>query len=97
MKQTPTYYSLNIGVVYVDEDHYAGSLRSFPCCQTDALAMKQMALILGYDHVETLLNKAATVANVKAKLRTYSKTLKAGDFLLISYSGHGGQMSKLAK
>ena len=97
MKRAPTYYSLNIGVVYVDEDHYAGSLRSFPCCQTDALAMKQMALILGYDHVETLLNEAATVENVKAKLRTYSKTLKAGDFLLISYSGHGGQMSKLAK
>ena len=97
MNQAPQYYALNIGVAHVDESHYDDNLTPLPCCQRDMLAMKQLAITLEYDRIETLLNETATVANFKSKLRSYSKCLKAGDFLLITYSGHGGRIAFLEK
>jgi len=39
-----------------------------------------------------LLTKKATRANVLSGMRDAAKELKAGDFFLLTYSGHGGQV-----
>lgn len=95
----PNFYSLHVGVAYVDEQQYNNLLTSLPCCENDALAMKEFAEILGYknQNVNTLLNKDASVINFQQQLTTFSKNLKAGDFLLITYSGHGGRIPQLVK
>ncbi len=94
---SPTFYALHVGVVHVDETHYNYTLRSLPCCETDTLAMKEFAKILGFEekNIKVLLNETATVSNFKKELLSLKESMKGGDFLLITYSGHGGRMTYL--
>lgn len=82
-------YSLNIGVSITDKLHYKNSLIPLPCCTSDAIYMNSFSDVFGYDHSTLLLNKDATVENVKNEILQFSELAKSGDLVIITYSGHG--------
>jgi len=85
-------YALHIGLNKVDPTHYAksweGKLRG---CENDARAMAHISSSLGYQRVETLLTKDASLLNFQHRMVEYSKWLQSGDIFLLTFSGHGGQ------
>lgn len=88
-------YSLHIGINQADPEHYGSALEALASCHNDALAMQSLAKHLGFVESQLLLDKEACADPVKESLQEYSKRLKSGDLLLISYSGHGGCMPNL--
>jgi hypothetical protein len=87
----PKGYALAIGLNSVNPDHYAGWSGKLTGCEPDVDVMEKIAKDVNYE-VKTLKTKDATRENVLGALREYSKKLIAGDELVISYSGHGGQV-----
>jgi hypothetical protein len=80
-----------IGLNSVDPDHYDGWSGPLTACEADATSMDAIASSQGLS-TTTLLTKHATRANVLKNLRSASRQLNAGDYLLLTYSGHGGQV-----
>lgn len=85
-------YSLHIGLNRVDPDHYSGWTGDLVACEADATDMRDLAQSMKYSKSELLLNEQATREAVISKLLQYAETLQKGDMLLITYSGHGGQV-----
>ncbi|MFJ9659348.1 caspase family protein [Streptomyces griseoflavus] len=54
--------------------------------------MEEIARTTGFDDRTILLTAEATVDSMTAKLREAARTLTADDILLLTYSGHGGQL-----
>ncbi|MDX2249503.1 MAG: S8 family serine peptidase [Bacteroidia bacterium] len=88
----PTGYSLHIGVNIANEIHYGKDLPQLKAAVNDALFWESYARSQGY-RTQSLHDKAATVDAVKQILNLYSKNMKAGDILLLTYAGHGGQIT----
>lgn len=88
-------YALNIGVTYIDLNHYGNSLIPLPSCTTDAKYMHGFAEVFNYDKSTLLLNEEATVANVKNEIIQYSKMAKKEDLVIIFYSGHGATIQDM--
>ncbi|MFI1397218.1 caspase family protein [Streptomyces sp. NPDC020681] len=86
-----TGLSLHIGLNKVDPAKYGGWDGELVACENDAHDMANLAREAGF-HDTTLLTPDGTVENVTAELRKAAKSLKSGDILLFSYSGHGGQI-----
>jgi hypothetical protein len=86
-----TGIALTIGLNAVDPQHYAGWSGELNACEADAEDMAAIGASCRFK-VDTLLTKAATRGAVKKKLGDAARTLKGGDILLLSYSGHGGQL-----
>ncbi|QPP07452.1 caspase family protein [Streptomyces bathyalis] len=84
--------SIHIGLNKVDPKKYGGWDGKLIACENDARDMDRLAKEAGFRDRTTLLTKDATVDNVNSELRKAAKTLGAGDILLFSYSGHGGQV-----
>jgi metacaspase-1 len=88
--------SLHIGLNHVDGNHYKdidgspwdGRLEQ---CVNDANSMKQLATLEGFTPTQ-LLNEKATRKAVLDYLSDAAAQLRSGDTLLITYSGHGGQL-----
>jgi subtilisin family serine protease len=97
----PNACSLHIGLNQVDPNHYSGWNGQLFCCENDALFYNEMAEKAGITDRKLLLSSGSpgsempTSANLSKYLDHYSKTLKSGDFFLITYSGHGGQIKDL--
>ncbi|MGW7041359.1 caspase family protein [Streptomyces avermitilis] len=87
--------SLHIGLNGVDRTKYGGWDGKLIACENDARDMEQLAKEAGIKERTTLLTAEATVDNITAELRKAAKVLTAGDLLLFSYSGHGGQVPDL--
>jgi hypothetical protein len=91
-------YSIHIGINHVDPEHYMGWSGPLKCCENDALYYYSLAKNAGFKQSVLLLtsNKDSslmpTSENLIRLLNNYSETLVEDDFLLISYSGHGGTM-----
>jgi hypothetical protein len=83
--------SLNIGLNAVSAAAYGGWDGPLAACEFDANDMAAIAKLKGMKPT-VLLTKSATRANVLAGLRGAAKALKTGDFFLLTYSGHGGQV-----
>lgn len=83
--------SLHIGLNFVDPRQYNGWDGRLRGCEADAQAMAQLARARGFAP-RVLLNEAATAAQVTAALQETASTLTGGDILLLTYSGHGGQI-----
>lgn len=83
--------SLHIGLNYVDPNHYSGWDGKLNAAEFDA---NDMELILGDKGFGTnkLLREQATRDNVVTFLEDASKNLGKDDILVVSYSGHGGQI-----
>lgn len=86
-----TGLSLHLGLNQVDAAKYGGWDGELVACENDAHDMARLAGAAGFD-TTTLLTAEGTVKNVTAELRKAAKTLKSGDILLLTYSGHGGQV-----
>ncbi|ENZ7914707.1 caspase family protein [Klebsiella aerogenes] len=90
----PKGISLHIGLNRVDPIHYQGWSGPLTACEADAKSIQSIALFKGFSST-LLLTESATRRAVIDELQEASKKLKAGDFLLLSYSGHGGQLPDL--
>jgi hypothetical protein len=87
----PKAVSMHFGLNAVDSKHYEGWSGELVACEFDAQDMAAIARAAGMKST-LLLSKKATRANVLAAVRSASKTLRSGDLLLVTYSGHGGQI-----
>lgn len=83
-------YSLHIGVNIVDGNHYPG-MPELQAAVNDAGCWEKYAKGRGYQ-TKHLYNEEATTDAVIEKLHTYSSIMEPGDILLLTYSGHGGQI-----
>jgi len=83
--------SVHVGLNAVDPKHYAGWSGDLVACEFDA---NDMAALARAQEIKptVLLTKRATRANVFKAIRAAAKTLRKGDLLFLSYSGHGGQI-----
>jgi hypothetical protein len=87
----PKALSLHIGLNAVSAAAYEGWDGPLAACEFDARDMA--AIAKGKAMKPTvLLTRKATRSAVLSNLRAAAKALKAGDFFLLSYSGHGGQV-----
>ena len=84
--------SLHIGLNSINPDHYCGSDGSLIACENDANDMASIARNLNYNDVNVLLTKNATRDNVISRIKNIASNLEKGDYFLLTYSGHGGQI-----
>jgi hypothetical protein len=89
-------YSLHIGLNAVDPAQYGGWDGALGGCEPDARDMQKLAKARGYKP-ELLLTKKATSQAVLSALAKLATTMVAGDALLLTYSGHGGQYADTNK
>lgn len=83
--------ALTMGLNSVDPAHYGGWSGDLTACEADAQDMADIAHSKGFD-VTKLLTKQATRKGFENALSKAAGTLKSGDILILSYSGHGGQL-----
>lgn len=87
----PKGIAICIGLNAVDPGHYQGWSGPLVACEADAEDMAAIAKSHKYS-VTSLLTKKATRSSVVATMTTAASRLKSGDILLLTYSGHGGQV-----
>lgn len=83
--------SLHIGLNLVDPAHYDGWSGPLNACEYDAHAMATICSKQGFEP-RKLITKDATRDAVLGQLDALAAALDGGDTLVISYSGHGGQL-----
>lgn len=83
--------SLHIGLNSVSASAYGGWSGPLNACEADARDMRALAQARGFAPT-MLLTKAGTRAKTLAALKSAAGALHAGDFFLLTYSGHGGQL-----
>lgn len=84
--------SLHFGLNHVDPKHYQGWDGALNACVSDAQDMRALAKKNNFAGNTLLLNEQATAAALTGSLQDASKKLVKGDILLLTYSGHGGQV-----
>ena len=87
----PQAISIHVGLNEVDPKHYQGWNGKLVACEFDANDMEKLASGRGFDS-EKLLTKQATAEALTSTLKKASQKLESGDTLLLTYSGHGGQV-----
>jgi metacaspase-1 len=87
----PTGSALTIGLNSVDPAHYGGWSGKLIACEADAEDMANIAASKGFE-VNTILTKEATRERIADEISNAADALGAGDFFMLSYSGHGGQL-----
>ena len=85
-----TGYSLHIGLNELDKNHYPGVVQ-LKAAVNDAVFWRSFADEGGYQS-DALHDGEATAEAVLSKLTAYSSTMQAGDILLLTYAGHGGEI-----
>ncbi|MEY4177767.1 MAG: hypothetical protein RLY70_1341 [Planctomycetota bacterium] len=88
----PIGISLHIGLNSVDPAQYQGWDGKLAACEFDANDMAAIAKKRGFAETTVMLTKDATADAVKAAITAAAKKLKKDDLLLLTYSGHGGQV-----
>jgi hypothetical protein len=88
----PLGISIHIGLNHVDPNAYDGWDGELSGCLNDANAMKAIAQAMGYDPVHELHDEEATAEAVLSAICDAANQLQSGDHLLLTYSGHGGQI-----
>ena len=86
--------SIHIGLNQVDPAHYQGWDGKLNGCENDAKSMQAIAERQGFAS-QLILTHKATVKHVKQALSDAAEQLESGDMLLLTYSGHGGQIPDL--
>jgi hypothetical protein len=87
----PQGMSIHVGVNFVDEAHY-GDPYPLSACVNDANDFRTLARGLGYNDV-ILTNEQATTSNFIAAVRQAATNLFSGDYLFVTFSGHGSQLT----
>src|SRR5438874_4135426 len=88
-RRKPMGMSINIGLNGVDPNGYQGWAGPLNGCEADARDMQNIATVRGITDSQLLLTKQATAAAVVTAISKAATRLKTGDFLFVSYSGHG--------
>jgi hypothetical protein len=78
----------------VDAAHYAGWDGYLASCENDAQVMRTIAAGAGFA-TQSLLSQQATRQAVITAISSAAAQLTAGDCLIVSYAGHGGQLRDL--
>jgi hypothetical protein len=92
-KKTSKGYSLHIGLNSVNPIHYAGWSGDLNACEADADDMAAISKnTRAFASTKKLLTRNATRKNVVNAFTDYSRKAKSGDFIFLTYSGHGGQL-----
>lgn len=87
----PVGYALSIGLNQVDPNHYSGWSGLLTGCEPDAADMREIAQSRGL--TTTILTTAqASRQAVLDHLGEMAEIMNSGDLLVVSYSGHGGQV-----
>ena len=84
--------SIHIGLNHVDPKHYQGWDGELNACIADAKDMRALAKKKGFSGNTLLVDEQATAAAVSTAILDAAKKLVKGDMLLLTYSGHGGQV-----
>jgi hypothetical protein len=87
----PQGVSIHVGLNRVDPDHYQGWDGELVACEFDANDMSELAAGRGFQ-TQTLLTQTATAQALISALEESANALQSGDMLLLTYSGHGGQV-----
>jgi len=88
---TRNKYSLHLGLNYVDKDVYDGWDGKLRGCVNDANLFKDYCTVNNYA-TYSLINEEVTYSNVVGKISLIASKLKPNDEVVITYSGHGGQV-----
>jgi hypothetical protein len=83
--------SLNIGLNYVDPNHYSGWDGKLSAAEYDANDMSLITKSQGFQTIKLIRNEATRNA-VISEIKKAATTLIANDFFIITFSGHGGQL-----
>jgi metacaspase-1 len=86
-----TGLSIHIGLNTVDPDQYEGWDGQLVACEFDANDMAALASDRGFE-AKKLLTKDATSTAILDAIGEAASKLEGGDILLLTYSGHGGQL-----
>lgn len=86
-----TGYAIHIGLDAVDRTKYCGWDGALGSAQRDAQSMAVITRTAGFSSHE-LLGANATSGNLVEHLRVASGNCIAGDFVVVSFAGHGGFM-----
>jgi len=84
--------SIHIGLNHVDPAQYEGWDGALNACVADAKDMRALAKKRGFKENLLLLDEDATAGAVSGAIAAAAKALSKGDMLLLTYSGHGGQV-----
>src|SRR6185503_18092682 len=84
--------SIHIGLNHVDPGQYEGWDGELNACIADARDMCALAKKRGFKNNLMLLDGDATAGAVSGAIGAAAKALVKGDVLLLTYSGHGGQV-----
>ncbi len=85
-------YSLHIGLNSVNPAHYGGWDGQLVACHQDAISMYDVCQNAGFDDSGLMLSSQATFANTQKVVGNLSWNAQPGDLVLITLSGHGGQI-----
>ncbi len=88
----PRGNSIHIGLNSVDPSRYNGWDGQLSGCINDARDMQTIASGLGYT-TTLMTDSQATAANVMRAIGQAAQALVSGDILMLTYSGHGGQVN----
>ncbi|MER6917113.1 caspase family protein [Streptomyces sp. NPDC000594] len=86
--------SLHLGLNSVDPARYGGWDGRLLACENDARDMERLARGAGFE-TKVLLTPECTVENVVTELGRVVRRSAPGDIVLLTYSGHGGQVPDL--
>lgn len=85
--------SLHIGINNVSDTYYPhGAVPPLSGCINDMEHMENLASILGYQ-TKTLKDKEATKSSILEQITSLGNAVSPSGILLVSYSGHGVQLS----
>src|SRR5437870_4630895 len=87
----PIGMSIHIGLNRLNPRHYDGWDGKLDACEFDARDMEKLARGRGFK-TSVLKTRSANSSAVTAAITKAADTLKQGDILLLTYSGHGGQV-----
>lgn len=82
--------SLHIGLNLVDPAAYNGWTGNLNACVSDAAGLAALCARRGFK-ASGLVNEQASLDGFRSSITQLAATVKAGDSIVISYSGHGGQ------
>lgn len=83
--------SLHLGLNAVDPGGYDGWDGALGACEADAVSMEAICAAAGF-RTKVLLTAEATRDAFLAEARSMASNVVSGDTVVISYSGHGGQL-----
>ena len=83
-------FSLHLGLNRVSPEAYNGWPGLLNACENDAVGLSSEAAGMEFS-ASLKFNENATLENVRREIIGLTNEAEAGDFVVISYSGHGGQ------